>query len=159
MTLQEIMDAARARVEITDGPTFTTSDDGWEHNAYRFRLTIADEMLISNAPYCAGTGLAAPADPVDVFGSIVSDVQSVAPYMETRDEMDRNVDAQTRQACAPGFAPAGWEDWASDMGAAFEMPRAAVQSMRAFQEMVARASLLRERLAPDVWTALIDVEV
>lgn len=159
MTLQEIMDAANVAVEITEGPDHRRLHRGekWEHNAYAFRLTLRGEVLVNHGPYVAGMAHDFPTA-ADVFGAVVSDVQHVAPYMETEAEMDANVDAQTRQACHVGFAPAGWEEWASDMGETLT-PAAAVASMRAFQEMVSRAALLRDRMSPREWEALLNVEI
>lgn len=161
MDIREIMEAGRITVDVQTGPELRGVDvrgRPWEHYAYTFALELAGERLLSGAPYVAGTGLEAPADPADIFGAVVSDVQSVAPYLETAEEMDRNVDAQTRQNVAPGFAPAGWEEWATDMGAEWTSPAGAVESMRAFQEIAARAAVLRDRLPADVWVALLELE-
>lgn len=139
-------------VEITAGPTLTATD-GWDHNAYRWSLTIRGEQLMSNATYSAGTGLPVPADPADVFGSLISDLQSVEPYAVSDEEEERSVMAQERASWPPG-----WDEWADDL-ALVTNARSARKAADDFREIMARRWLIRDRLGADAYARIISAEL
>ena len=160
-TLADIMAAEHITITLSE-PERTRDEQGWDHHAFRFTLDIAGEQLMSNAPYSAGLGIDVQGiTDADVFGAVVMDCQSIAPYLDSREQMDYDVDAQTRQSVAPGFPPSGWEEWADDLGMIQDgaTPASVVQSMRAFQEMAAHAALLREMLGADVFDELMALEL
>src|SRR3954454_16041426 len=121
--LRELMDELGIAVDITNGPEPATRD-GWDHNLYRFSITVRGEHILSNAPYMAGMGLDSTTA-TDVFGAVIMDLQCVEPY----------------DSDAGGL----WAEWADDLGLVTDA-KTAVKAQRDFREIMARRSLLIERL-------------
>ncbi len=75
MSMAEYVRERRIKVEVTSGPKLTV-EDGWEHNAYRVRLTSPTmDRAWSNVPWKQGTAVKKdPAlNPEMVFDALVSD--------------------------------------------------------------------------------------
>lgn len=107
----------------------TTDPEGWQHHEWRFRLEVNGELLLDNARYGAGLAIT-DVSPADIFGSVVSDCQSIASYDD-------------------------WLDWAEDLGW-LESADGARKARDAHREITARASLLREQLGDETFSELLD---
>lgn len=129
------------------------SGDGWEHRAFFFMLDVKEERLISNGSYTAGTAHPTTADPVDIFGSILSDCASVEPYANDDAEEERNMWPQTRSEWPPR-----WEEWADDLGMLDTSGRTNLRKLADdFRDIMNRRGLLRDRLGITAYSRALDI--
>jgi hypothetical protein len=123
--------------EWTSAEGFHVDADGWEHQLFRFRWSIAGEDIGSNIPYRQGVGIDDEPSGERLLAAILNDAGCAMPYYGTP------------------FDDA-WLEWADDLGYPMENGARAKEAREAYRACAAWRDLLIERLGEDAARELID---
>ena len=69
------MATSAPKITIVDGPHYKRGDDGWEHHAYKLRLTHQGRQM--TVPWKQGIGITNDPDIGSVMSALISDASSV----------------------------------------------------------------------------------